>query len=61
MRIDIKDSRRQSGATQPAQKRDDCRALPLDELKRQLGLNLIEAARDQSGNDAHASFFHNRR
>ncbi|HEX7644735.1 MAG TPA: hypothetical protein VF472_21230 [Burkholderiaceae bacterium] len=60
MSNDNKESSRQIDATQSAQKRD-CRTVPFDELKRQLGLNLIEAARDQFGSEAYASLMRYRR
>ena len=61
MRIDEKKSWRQTGVEPLAQKRGDDRTMLLDELKRQLGLDLIEAARDQSGSDTYVSCFRSRR
>ena len=60
MSIDRKESPRQNDAGQPAEGRD-CRNVPLDELKRQLGLNLIEATRDYFGGDAYAPLARYRR
>jgi hypothetical protein len=54
MSNDIKESSRQTGATQYASGQD-CRTVPLEEMRRQLGLNLIEAARDQFGSEGYAS------
>jgi hypothetical protein len=55
-----KESSRQAGATQSVQGQD-CRTVSPDELKRQLGLNLIEAARDQFGSEGYASLLRYRR
>ncbi len=60
MRIESKESPRQSVAQQPAQGRDS-RAVSPDELKRQLGLNLIEATRDAFGGEANVSLSRYRR
>ncbi len=54
MRIEKTESLRQAYA-EPPLKGCDCRTVPLDELRRQLGLNLIEAARDQFGGNANVS------
>jgi len=61
MSIDEKESRRPIGVEPLAQKRGEVRTMPLDELKRQLGLNLIDAARDQSESDTYVSCFRGRR
>jgi hypothetical protein len=55
-----KESSRQAGATQSAQG-PDCRTVPLDEVKRQLGLDLIEVARDRFGRVGYASLMRYRR
>ncbi len=54
MSIEGKESSYRSGAQQPAPSRE-CQTVPLDELKRQLGLSLIEAARAQFGGEANVS------
>ena len=60
MSKEIKETRNQPGAPQSAHGRDHG-PVPFDELKRQLGLSLIEAARDQFGSEAHASLLHRQR
>ena len=60
MSKETKESTYQPGAAQSA-RGQECGPVPLDELKRQLGLNLIEAARDQFGSEAYASMLHHRR
>ncbi len=64
MRIESKKSPHQTSTQQPAQGRE-YRAVPPDELKRQLGLNLIEAARGHAGyqlsGEPNVSLFRDRR
>ena len=60
MSTDSKESSRCVNAAQSTERRDS-RDVPLDELKRQLGLNLIEAARDRFGSEAYAPLMRYRR